>query len=133
MNLILTRNDFSPNGIFGSLCDDVGTVLAATLEHSYECQSKIKPGSYICRRGMHQLEHMPRPFETFEINGVEGHTNILFHVGNYDSDSEGCVLLGIRRDGDMILGSKLAFDQFMALQKGLMEFTLTVVDQVDGA
>lgn len=131
MNLTLVRKEYSAQGVFGELRDEGGNLVAVTLEHAYdECQPKLPLGTYSCLRGSHRLDGMTRDFEAFEITGVPGHTGILFHVGNTAKDSSGCVLLGLRRDGVMILGSKLAFDAFMALQKGLGSFSLSVVDSL---
>ena len=131
MDVELVRTAFLPEGIFGLLSPDGASLLLYTLEHSYSDGTgfvpKIPPGTYTCVRGIHQLAGMAQPFETFEIQGVAGHTNLLFHVGNYNQDSEGCVLLGLsRQDNTTILHSKEAFDAFMKLQDGVDQFTLTV-------
>ncbi len=121
-------------------------LLAYTLEHAYvtghdeaglaSFAAKLPEGTYTCVRGTHQL-HNSSPFQTFEVTGVPGHTGILFHVGNYNSDSDGCVLLGRRliqdesgttRSGSMLSGSRLAFDAFMARMEGVDSFTLVVKD-----
>ena len=133
MNLTLTRDDFRPDGIFGSLIfdGDPGR-FCVTLEHSYDGQPKVRPGTYTCIRGTHSL-HNGIPFKTFEITGVKGHGGILFHAGNFNRDSEGCVLIGntIASDpntGDeMITGSKAEFKQFMARLEGIDEFQLAVI------
>lgn len=75
---------------------------------------------------------MTKDFQTFEIMDVPGHDNILFHWGNYNKDSEGCVLLGkaevSQANGQhMITSSKETFDIFMKYLAGVNEFTLTVV------
>jgi hypothetical protein len=127
MNFILRRTEYSPDGIFGNIEDESGKILFASLEHSFECQAKLPVGTYTCVRGDHRLESMTKDFETFEITNVPGHSGILFHQGNSEKDSSGCVLLGLRRDGPVILGSKLAFTQFMKLQNDCAEFTLIVV------
>ena len=124
MVLHLIRIDLSPDGIFSELHSDSGGLLFQTLEHSYNCVPKIPCGSFQCVRGMHQLEGMSCPFETFEITGVIGHTNLLFHVGNYDSNSAGCVLVGKERQGDMITCSREAFSEFMLMLSGIDSFTL---------
>lgn len=131
MNLTLKRNNNTSSGIFGTLTDPFGDVVAVTLEHAYlllnTYEPKIPPGTYICVRGEHQLHGMLTPFNTFEITGVPGHTNLLFHAGNFNADSEGCVLLGHAVDGDMVTSSKITFAHFMALQDDAQQFTLEVV------
>ncbi len=138
MDLKLTRLHFRDDGIYGHLTSITGAYLSIgiTLEHSYDSglgngsyTAKLKPGTYICVRGVHKL-HNNVPFETFEVEGVEGHDNILFHVGNFNKDSEGCILIGrsIDLDDSMITGSKVTFKGFMDLQKDVDKFTLTVVN-----
>lgn len=135
MNLKLKRTDRREDGVFGVLLDEKGKQIAVTLEHAYDSghgngtyTSKIPNGTYTCVRGKHRLASMKSSFETFEITGVAGHTNILFHVGNYNKDSEGCVLLGKGYGGDprMIYMSRATFEAFMALQHGVDKFILVV-------
>lgn len=137
MNLTLDRCMFEKDGIFGVLRDESDNVIAVALEHAYPKDSRFLPklpdGTYTCKRGMHRLHGMTNAFETFEICGVPGHTNILFHWGNYNKDSEGCVLLGRRvvQNPDspkeqMITSSKNTFLKFMDIQKGINQFTLIV-------
>jgi hypothetical protein len=137
----LTRKDFVKSGVFGSLTSDDGAFFCRTLEHAFEglntipfdssgsmpaYQPKVPPGLYKCVRGVHQLSH-GGPFETFEVTGVVGHSGILFHPGNVNADSEGCILLGLGQEGDqMITDSRLAFEAFMAFVAGLDEFSLVV-------
>jgi hypothetical protein len=135
MDLILSRKDFRPDGIFSELRMGDGSLVAITLEHAYPdrrygWEPKIPDGTYQCVRGMHQLEGMIAPFETFEITNVIGHTDILFHVGNVNSDSAGCVLLGmglgVINKMQAVTSSKMAFLKFMDLQTGVDQFTLVV-------
>ena len=129
----LIRSEFNPDGIFGKLIDDNGDQLAVTLEHSYNGTPKLPPGHYLCKRGMHKLEHGD-PFETFEVTGVTGHTGILFHVGNWNKDSDGCILLGRvvvdSPEGRMITSSHMTFAYFMNDLVATNEFLLTVQDGV---
>jgi hypothetical protein len=137
MDLVLRRKQFRADGIFGELADANGKTIAFTLEHAYDDGNgsfvpKVQPGVYLCERGEHQLEHMAAPFSTFEITGVEGHTNILFHWGNFNRDSSGCVLLGTsmaaQSDGtQMITASRAAFEKFMNLQSDIPLFYLLVI------
>lgn len=138
MNLILTRNKFRSDGVFGDLTEDNGKLVAYTLEHGYSNGNafvpKLPDGNYSCRRGAHKLEHMTSNFETFEVENVPGHTNILFHVGNYNRDSDGCILLGTEIKDScpqanttlMVANSKVAFASFMKLMAGVNEFSLSV-------
>jgi hypothetical protein len=137
MNLTLKRGDADIDGVFSQLTsDDSGKLIAMTLEHAYPQEDgsyapKIQPGTYTCVRSLHQLHNMERPFITFEITGVTGHTNILFHVGNFNEDSEGCVLLGeyITRSAtgvQMLTNSRVTFEKFMSFQENVTSFTLTV-------
>lgn len=129
MTLTLTRKDFREDGIFSELTDEKGKSLAITLEHSYDNKPKLYDGTFNCVKGIHRL-HNNVPFETFEITGVKGHTGILFHVGNYNDDSDGCVLVGtdVKDPGEirMVTHSLIAFSKFMGLVEKLSSFTLIV-------
>lgn len=139
MDLKLVRKEFIKDGIFSQLLDHNGALIAHTLEHAYEVenipnmfQPKLQPGVYTCVRGMHKIHSTPNPFETFEITNVPEHKGILFHWGNYNHDSDGCVLLGenvssLYGHAQMVVNSKFSFHQLMELQKGVDKFTLTVV------
>jgi hypothetical protein len=134
MNLI--RDTYCEDGIFGTLKVNDETTLQ-TLERAYSCKPeggsvsqtwapKVPVGSYTCVRGSHSLSSGD-PFDTFEVTGVTGHTGILFHPGNVDADSEGCILLGMIRNGNLsVLQSRLAFQEFMAALDGIDQFTLEV-------
>ncbi len=130
MNLTLKRNRIDLYGAFGELLDEKNILVCVTLEHAYpvglkDFAPKLPSGIYKCVRGMHCLLGK-NPFITFEITGVSGHVGILFHCGNTNNDSEGCVLLGSERGTGCILDSRVAFEKFMALQENVGEFTLTV-------
>jgi len=136
MNLTLQHDFLNEEGCFGFIVLPKYTLY--TLERSYPdpdkfhvFTTKIPDGEYMCKRGPHRLHNMTHDFETFEITGVVGHTNLLFHSGNYNNDSDGCVLLGADRTlapkPAMLLQSKKAFNEFMALQSNVYRFQLTVI------
>jgi hypothetical protein len=135
MNLTLSRHKFRADGIFGEVTDEAYQLVCVTLEHAYPADTvgflpKVPAGKYTCVRGTHKL-HDNIPFETFEIMGVPGHTGILFHQGNYDKDSEGCVLVGQQigyqeNKSLMIMQSRDAFKKFLDLQDGVDSFQLTI-------
>ena len=136
MNINLNRTQSNQEGIFGNFTDENGNQICVTLEHAYDdgnggWVAKIPDGTYTCQRGQHQLASMSHPFETFEVTNVPGHSNILIHMGNFDKDSEGCILVGHAIAGsgssEMITSSVATFNAFMQLQAGLDTFTLTVL------
>lgn len=97
-SLILRRVSVVPQGAFGVLIDaKTGEPFAVSLERTYDSPggpwTKIPPGTWRC---------VPRWFnkggyQTFEIL-IPGHSLILFHKGNVEAHSEGCVLVGERFD-----------------------------------
>lgn len=125
--MTLTRIGSNDKGVFGELFSADPELKLYTLEHSYGGVPKLLAGTYTCRRGAHRLKHGPL-FETFEICGVEGHNGILFHVGNFNADSDGCVLVGVGKDENGITQSRIAFSRFMEALKDVEKFTLTVVN-----
>ncbi len=125
MNLVLTRTERCPEGVFGELRDEAGELVCVTLERTFNGLPKLPPGTYLCRRGEHRLKHGPK-FITFEITGVDGHFGILFHVANWAHELDGCVAVGTRRGRECVLASRQAFAKFMALQEGVDEFLLVV-------
>jgi hypothetical protein len=134
MNLKLNRTQCSLYGIFGVLYDENMNSIAVTLEHAYVVGNafvpKLAAGTYTCKRGMHELKNGIQ-FQTFEIMNVpdfQGNpvTGILFHVGNYNADSEGCILMGTTKLAGCIVDSGVAFTRFINMQKDVDEFTLTV-------
>ncbi len=127
----LIRKEFRADGIFSELYNEKNELIAHTLEHSYDNKPKIYNGTFKCVRGPHRLHNMTEDFTTFEITGVTGHQDILFHWGNFNKDSEGCVLLGTSEatgaDGaKMVTASRPCFAKFMAGLEGVNEFNVIV-------
>ena len=137
MNCKLTRLKYLKDGIFGELSDESGNQIAVTCEHMYvngtTMTAKVAPGTYTC------IRHAPNrlPYETFEIQNVPDFqgkpvTGILLHIGNYNSDSDGCILLGeniedtLGHVSKMVSNSKITFEKFMELQQGVESFTLEI-------
>ncbi len=144
MNLTLTRKEYRSDGIFSELTDEDGNVIAQTVEHAYESlvshdigdgegitySPKLPIGTYTCVRGQHRLHS--GPIETFEITGVLGHSGVLFHYGNTQQDSDGCVIVGQAVVDDpqsgvqMVTNSRTTFMKLMELESERDEFQLTV-------
>lgn len=82
---------------------------------------------YVCKR-----VNSPRFGVTFEIIDVDGRTHILFHAGNDEDDTSGCVLLGMAIDQyNHIAGgtSRAGLKKFLETLKGTDEFELTITDE----
>lgn len=138
IKLRLERTKICREGAFGVLVDEFRDVVAYTLEHAYAVTSfgmdhlgspdlylpKLPDGTYLCKRGIHKLTHST--IETFEVTNVPGHSGILFHTGNSEQDSDGCILLGQTAYEDRLYNSKTAFATFMRLLNTETEFTLEV-------
>ena len=130
VDLTLERQSFNSWGIVSLLKTAQSDNLVYCLEHAFaqpdgSFAPVIPNGIFQCVKGLHKLKD-DVPFLTFEVTGIDGHSGLLFHPGNYNQDSEGCILLGTELGDEMILNSRIAFTSFMLLQAGLGSFALTV-------
>ena len=68
--------------------------------------------------------------ETFKIRNVPGRKDVLFHWGNWSSNTEGCILLGsgLMDNPRGISNSRTAFDKFMSLLQGHSQAHLTIME-----
>lgn len=136
MDITTKRTKYLEDGIISSVTDEDGRIVMPTLEHAFEqedgtYQPIIPPGVYKCIRGKHRLDNGVE-FETFEVTGVGGHSGLLFHPGNWNKDSKGCILTGTsevldEHGAEMITNSRAAFDKFMKMQGDVDSFRLTVI------
>lgn len=134
MDMFLTRKASNVDGIYGEMVSADGNFKCATLEHAYRDLDgsfipKVAPGTYECER------HPPvrLPYETFMLRDVPNFqgspvNGILIHIGNFNNDSIGCILLGaeVMKFVGGVTDSKMTFNAFMLLQKGVSTFNLTV-------
>jgi hypothetical protein len=126
--LELRRVSVGPEGAFGVLLH-YGIPFAVTLEHTYEQPgepvTKIPPGRHPCAKTVYHKGGYP----TYEVR-VYGHSRLLFHRGNVEADSDGCILVGESyAQFDMKPGvgqSAAAFLEFMTRMAGAEEFELLV-------
>jgi len=122
----IVRVERSEDGIIGVLTID-GKADCLTMQPDERDQHfSIPVGSYLCKRF-----HGKRWQDTFEIV-VPGHTALLFHSGNRESDTEGCILLG-EEVGELggkraVLASGKAFSEFMKKMGDDQEFNLVIQD-----
>jgi len=118
-------------GTFGVMTIN-GVAACLTLEpYSRDNVSNIScipTGQYICKK--YSSKKYPN---TFEVTGVQGRSHILFHAGNIDENTAGCILLGsefgMLGDEQAILESGKAFKRFMEHFKNTQQFKLTIVEE----
>jgi hypothetical protein len=132
--LNLYRSHRTTDGVFGRL-GPWTTVEEEDLANRQNV-SCIPAGAYVCLRDFFRRGG----YETFEVTGVEGRERILFHRGNTEEDSDGCILIASRlgvlevTDEDHHrtvhklagLASRDAFEAFMLSLEGVDEFLLIV-------
>lgn len=64
------------------------------------------------------------------VDRVPGFSGIRIHAGNTVEDTEGCILVGLRREGSRILDSRVALDQLMQ-RLGNAAHTLVIETEED--
>lgn len=130
--LKLVRVAYIPDGTFGVLFDEE-TPFCLTLEREWKANRRnvscIPTGKYLCK-----AVDSPKFGETFEITEVRGRSHILFHRGNIEDDSHGCIILG-EEYGELdfkmaVLSSGRAFKEFRGRTYNLDEFELEVKDGI---
>ena len=128
MLLTLKRVAENEDGTFGVLIhNNVPFCLTIEPEWKNNMQniSCIPEGSYTCEK-----VNSPKFGSTFEIKRVPNRTHVLFHKGNVETDTLGCVILGEQFESLngkwAILKSGKAFDEFINLTKGLISFRLQI-------
>ena len=127
--LRLTKDLVIPT--FGVLFRDDGIPFALALERPWLNNQRgvscIYPGTYRALR-----HRSPKFGETFWLQDVPGRSEILFHKGNIDDDSRGCILVGEQfnpvKGEDGITASREGFAEFMRLLDGKNEFTIEIKD-----
>jgi hypothetical protein len=154
MNLRLQYIEARSDGIFGWILPADATeeikplcvfVTRAVKQDDDTFRPIVRAGTYECERGIHHLQKapgaLPIKIESFEILGVTGHSGIIFHWGNFGSDSRACLCVGRKvvrieqdRDGvdgpdEMVTESRTTFAQFMAAQAGIDRFQMIVEER----
>lgn len=127
--LLLLRVAYTEIGTFGVLIYN-NIPFAVTLERAWSGNkvgtSCIPEGNYKCSRTL-----SPKFGDTFEVKEVPGRTHILFHKGNLEEDSHGCILVGEQfefwSDGrPSILASKHGFEEFLNIFRHDNDFELEI-------
>lgn len=119
----IIRVEKTKEGMLGVLTID-GIIHSYTLELD---DTFIKRGIYECWR--YKGKKWP---DTFEIK-VKGHSDVLFHAGNTEADTKGCVLLGETtgklKGNRAILNSGNTFKSFMQKMADDVSFILYIEDR----
>ncbi len=133
--LVLERFAYSASGTFGILILPSGQRLA-TVERPWLDNkvsiSCIPVGEYHCS----PRRYNRGGYDAYIVNDVPGRTYILFHIGNYVRNSNGCILVnsyhGATSSGEWCgRQSKTAFDA-MREELGRSEFKLKIINRVGG-
>jgi len=123
----LPRLEMSDQGALGVLMFDEHC-FCCTLEPDKDDKDKlyIPQGVYTCKRF-----HRARWTNTFEIL-VKGHTDVLFHAGNIEADTKGCIVLGSSfgklKGQRAVLNSGATFAVFLQITADYNSFPLLITD-----
>jgi hypothetical protein len=83
-----------------------------------------------------KLHRSPKFGVTYQVMNVPERDQILFHAGNTQKDTHGCILLGMQfgkmGNESAILASRSAFNRFMDLMAGTPEAELIIIDAYGG-
>lgn len=122
--MIVIRLPGTPYGTFGVLLWDE-VPFAVSLERIWMQNqpeiSCIPSGMYLAKR-----VNSSKFGDTFEVTNVPNRSHILFHKGNLDDDTHGCILVGEQygslKQQPGIQASREGFNEFKWLARGLDEF-----------
>lgn len=131
-NFKLVRIAYISDGTFGVLLDEE-TPFCLTLEKEWKDNEKniscIPRGEYLCKR-----VDSPKFGDTFEVCYVPGRSDILFHKGNIEDDSEGCIIIGEQyhkyKGKISIKASRQGFWEFKERTKDSEFFKLEITDGI---
>lgn len=101
--IVVKRVAKLPEGCFGAILH-TGAPFGVTLERTFGRDVVIPAGEFLCVATKYHKGGYP----TFEITGVAGHSRLLFHKANWETDLEGCVGIG---EGFALLDGRLAIAQ----------------------
>ena len=90
----LSRVNYHRKATFGVLVDELGLPICVTLENPWKenkpSVSCIPVGRYIVK-----LADSPKYGPNmWQVQNVPNRTHILFHIGNLEQDTRGCILPG---------------------------------------
>jgi RHS repeat-associated protein len=105
-----------------------GQGMGYTLELPYRNNqtdiSSIPTGDYLG-----EIHTRPNGDVVVRINGVPGRTDILIHIGNYPSDTNGCILPGTSQGPDFVGSSAAAMENIMEMIQGIQNVDAAMGEQ----
>ena len=112
INLLLIRDTFTEESTIGELFIN-GERICDTLENPYldnqRTISCIPEGEYSVRLRTAR-ESATRDYLHLLVQDVPNRKWILVHIGNYPSQTQGCILVGNGREHNAVNNSRLAMD-----------------------
>lgn len=105
-----------------STCTRGELMLHTTKFQTLEPSKVIIPdGEYLLRLSQSPTFSKKYPYTVVldgkvpEVIGVVGHSGLRIHVGNYPSDTRGCILIGQKGTDCSVINSSLAYRNFCAI------------------
>ena len=115
VNLLIIRDTFTEKSTIGKLFIN-GESFCDTLENPYINNERniscIPEGQYKVRLRLAR-ESATRDYLHLLVQDVPNRKWILVHIGNYPSQTQGCILVGNGREQDAVNNSRLAMDLVM--------------------
>jgi hypothetical protein len=112
VNLLLIRDTFTKESTIGKLFIN-GESFCDTLENPYINNERniscIPEGQYKVRLRLAR-ESATRNYLHLLVQDVPNRDYILVHIGNYPSQTQGCILVGNGRKHNVVENSRLAMD-----------------------
>lgn len=133
----ITLRRFSSNNI----CTRGELVISTSKFQTLEPPTPIIPvGAYLLRPTYSPSFSSKYPYNKVldgkvpEVVGVTGHSGVRLHVGNFPSNTTGCILLGLRGTDSQVVQSAVAYMNFCSIMSQFMTdnsnvfFVLIVTD-----
>jgi len=115
INLLLIRDTFSKESTIGELFLN-GERICDTLENPWQDNQRniscIPEGEYPVRLRLAR-ESASRDYLHLLVQEVPNRDFILVHRGNFPSQTQGCILVGLGSQQDVVNNSRLAMDLLM--------------------
>jgi len=112
VNLLIIRDTFTDKSTIGTLYIN-GESFCDTLENPWLDNQRniscIPEGQYKVRLRLAR-ESATRDYLHLLVQDVPNRDFILLHIGNYPSQTQGCILVGNGREQDIVENSRLAMD-----------------------